>query len=78
MEFLKKRVKKYQEKKLDEALSKVKFHTKMKIQLENEILKTKGSDQNLIKKEISFHEKMLSIWENNTKKIKNEMNKIDK
>ena len=76
MDFLKKRIKKYQEKKLEESLSKIKFHTSMKKQLENK-KKDNSSNYDSIEKEISFHEKMLVIWTKNAEKIKKEMNRID-
>ena len=76
MDFLKKRIKKYQEKKLEESMSKIKFHTSMKKQLENK-KKDNPSNYDSIEKEISFHNKMLVIWTENAEKIKREMNKID-
>ena len=79
MDFLKKRVKQYQEKKLDEALSKIKFHIDMKKNLEKKIEKM-DNDIRLasIKKEISSHEDMIHIWGENVDKIKKELTKIDK
>ncbi|MGH1567535.1 MAG: hypothetical protein ACRBB5_09030 [Nitrosopumilus sp.] len=68
MDFLKKRVKQYQ-KKLDDALSKIKFHSDMKIQLEHKIVDT-NHDQNSIRKEILSHNKMIKIWEKMQKKLK--------
>ena len=76
MDFLKKRIKKYQEKKLEESMSKIKFHTSMKKQLENE-KKDNSVNYDSIEKEISFHNKMLIVWTENADKIKKEMNKID-
>jgi len=76
LNFLKKRVKQYQEKKLDDALSKIKFHSDMKIQLEHKIVDT-NHDQISIQKEILSHNKMIKIWEKNAEKIKREITKID-
>ena len=76
MDFLKKRIKKYQEKKLEESMSKIKFHSGMKKQLENK-KKDNTSNCDSIEKEILFHKKMLIIWTENVEKIKKEMNKID-
>ena len=79
MDFLKKRVKQYQEKKLDDALSKVKFHVDMKKTLEQKVKKNgNGIDLDSIKKEISSHEDMIHIWSGNVEKIKKELTKIDK
>ena len=76
MDFLKKRIKKYQEKKLKESMSKITFHTSMKKQLENK-KKDNSVNYDSIEKEISFHKKMLIVWTENADKIKKEMNKID-
>ena len=75
MEFLKKRVRQYQEKKLEEALSKMKFHLKEKKQLEEQINSSNPKED--IHRKISFHTKMSNIWENNAEKIKKELQKLD-
>ena len=72
MEFLKKRIKQYQEKKLQEALDKIKFHQTMKKNLEE----SENQDDKIIK-EISLHNKMINVWQNNYEKIQNEMKKIE-
>ena len=77
MDFLKKRVKQYQEKKLDEALVKIKFHSDMKKQLTKKV-KVDGNDElSNIRKEISLHDEMISIWQKNAEKIKKELKKIE-
>jgi hypothetical protein len=77
LDFIKKRVKQYQEKKLNEALSKMKFHIDMKNELENKVEINDDSEKIKIRKEISYHAKMVDIWKNNSEKIKKEMKKID-
>ena len=72
MEFLKKRVRQYQEKKLQEALDKIKFHQTVKKNLEE----SEKQDDKIIK-EISLHNKMINVWQNNYEKIQNEMKKIE-
>ena len=72
MEFLKKRVRQYQEKKLQEALDKIKFHQTVKKNLEDS-----DNQDDKIFKEIELHEKMIHVWQNNYEKIKNEMKKIE-
>ena len=72
MEFLKKRIRQYQEKKLQESLDKVKLHQTLKKNLEE----NDEYDDKIIK-EISFHNKMIDVWQKNSEKIKNEMKKID-
>jgi len=77
LEFIKKHVKQYQEKKLSEALSKVEFHFDMKKQLEQKIKEMLIDDEKTkARKEIIFHSKMVDIWKNNAEKIKKEMKKI--
>ena len=79
MDFLKKRIIQYQGKKLDEALSKVKFHSKMKKDIQNRIKEQNIDPNNAdIKKEISFHQEMIDIWTKNSKKIKKEIEKLDR
>lgn len=79
MDFIKKRVLHYHEKKLDETISKIKFHSDMKRDIEQKIKKEKinPSDPE-IKKEISFHKEMIDIWTKNRDKIKREIKKIQK
>ena len=77
MDFFKKRIRQYQEKKLDEILSNVQFHQNMKKQLEQEIEKINDNDQNKTRKEISYHDKMLNIWKKNEEKLKKQMREMD-
>ncbi len=77
MEFFKKRIRQYQEKKLDEILSNVQFHQNMKKQLEQEIEKINDNDQNKTRKEISYHDKMLNIWKKNEERLKKQMREMD-
>ena len=76
LDFLKKRVIQYQRKKLDDALSKIKFHSDMKKQLEQKIKTEILPDHEYIAKEIVFHSNMIRIWENNAEKITKEMKKL--
>ena len=77
MDFFKKRIRQYQEKKLDEILFKIQFHQNMKKQLEQEIEKINDNEQNKTRKEISYHDKMIGIWENNEEKLKKQMKEMD-
>jgi hypothetical protein len=77
LDFFKKRIRQYQEKKLDEILSNVQFHKNMKKQLEQEIEKINDNDQNKTRKEISYHDKMLNIWKKNEEKLKKQMREMD-
>ena len=77
MDFLKKRVKQYQEKKLDEALTKIKFHSDMKKQLMKKIKSDDNDGMPNIRKELSLHDEMIAIWQKNAEKIKKELKKIE-
>ena len=77
LDFLKKKVKQYQEKKLDDALSKIKLHTDMEKKLKNTISCSPNVRSTDLQKEISFHREMILIWTKNAQKIKKELQKID-
>jgi hypothetical protein len=73
MDFFKNKIKKYQEKKLDEILFKIQFHQSIKKELEEKMNKMKLSDDTLTK-DISYHGKMVEIWSANEKKLRKQMN----
>lgn len=77
MDFFKKRIKKYQEKKLEESLSKIKFHVDTKKQLEQSIEDVTDSEKSKVKEKITYHSKMAYIWQNNVEKIKKEIKKLE-
>ena len=62
MEFFKKRIRQFQEKKLDEILSKIQFHQYMKNQAEQK-LEGMIHDKTKMREEIIFNEKMIEIWQ---------------
>jgi hypothetical protein len=73
MDFFKNKIKKYQEKKLDEILFKIKFHQSTINELEKKMNKIGISDHS-ITKDISYHCKMVEIWSANEKKLRKQMN----
>jgi len=77
LEFFKKRIRQYQEKKLNEIVSKIQFHQYTKKQLEQKIKEITNDEKTRIIKEISYHSKMINIWENNEKKLKKQMNEME-
>ncbi len=77
MDFFKKRIRKYQEKKLDEITSKIQFHQYTKKQLEQKIKEMINNEKTAIIKEISYHSKMINIWKNNEEKLKKQMNEME-
>ena len=77
LDFIKKRIRQYQEKKLNEALSKVKFHLDMKKQWEQKVdTTTVELEKTEAREKVLFHRKMLDIWETNVRKIEKELNKL--
>jgi len=77
LEFFKKRVRNFQEKKLNEILDKIKFHTYMKNQLEKKIDDAEFDETTKIREEISFNEKMLDIWQRNEEKLRRQMSEME-
>jgi hypothetical protein len=78
LNFLKDKVKKYQEKKLMESKEKLKFYTNCKIQLENQLKSAKDEEKNGIKKQIEKQDAFIKIWKNNIESITRQMKKIDR
>lgn len=78
MNFLKDKVRKYQEKKLLEAQDKIKFHTKIKNHLEKDLKKYNGGNISNLKTEIKKQDEFIKIWEKNVNSIKNQIKKLDK
>tara|TARA_B110000438_G_scaffold136085_1_gene131548 strand:+ start:716 stop:946 length:231 start_codon:yes stop_codon:yes gene_type:complete len=72
MDFFKNKIKKYQDKKLDEILFKIQFHESTKKELERKLNKMEQSDDKLAK-DISYHGKMVDIWNSNEKKLRKQM-----
>ena len=77
LEFLKKRVRQYQEKKLNEILSNIQFHQRKKSQLEQKLEGMAYGETTKIREEISFNDKMIEIWQRNEQKLRRQMNDIE-
>ena len=78
MNFLKDKVKKYQEKKLVESKEKLKFYTGYKTQLEKQLKSAKDEEITGIKKQIEKQDAFIKIWKNNIESITKQMKKIDR
>ena len=76
MDFLKKRIRQFQEKKLDEILSKIQFYQYMKKQAEQK-LEVMANNKTKIREEISFNEKMIEIWQRNEEKLRSQMSEME-
>ena len=77
MEFFKKRIRQYQEKKLCEILSKIQFHENMKKQLEKKLQELTDDEAIKVREEISFNEKMIEIWQRNEEKLRRQMRETE-
>ena len=72
MDFFKNKIKKFQEKKLDEILFKIQFHESTRKKLEEEMKKFKEIDEKS-QKQIKYHSQMEEIWRGNEEKLRRQM-----
>jgi hypothetical protein len=78
LDFIKKRVRQFQEKKLNEILSKIQFHQYMKNQLEQKLESVINNDKtSKIQEEIKFNDKMIKIWQRNEEKLRRQMSEME-
>jgi len=77
LDFFKKRIRQFQERKLDEILSKIQFHQYMKKQAEQKLGELEYNESNKIREEISFNEKMIEIWQRNEEKLRKQMQDLE-
>jgi len=77
LDFFKKRIRQFQEKKLDEILSHIQFHQYMKKQAEQKLEVTAYNEYAKIQEEISFNEKMIEIWQRNEEKLRKQMSEME-
>ncbi|MDH3394582.1 MAG: hypothetical protein OEL52_00345 [Nitrosopumilus sp.] len=77
MDFIKKRVRQFQEKKLNEIISKIQFHQYMKNQLKQKLEDVPNNDKtSKIQEEIEFNDKMIEIWQRNEEKLRRQMSEM--
>ncbi len=76
MDFFKKRIRQFQEKKLEEILSKIQFHQYMKKQAESK-LEEIVHDKAKAREEIEFNKKMIEIWQRNEVKLRKQMSEME-
>ena len=75
MDFFKNKIRKFQEKKLDEILFKIQFHESTRKKLEKEMAKSNLIDEKAQKK-IKYHREMEKIWKANKEKLRKQMKEI--
>lgn len=77
LDFIKKRVRQFQEKKLNEIISKIQFHQYMKNQLKQKLEDVPNNDKtSKIQEEIKFNDKMIEIWQRNEEKLRRQMSEM--
>jgi len=78
LDFIKKRVRQFQEKKLNEIMSKIQFHQYMKNQLKQKLEGVTNNDKtSKIQEEIKFNDKMIEIWQRNEEKLRRQMSEME-
>ncbi len=75
MDFFKNKIRKFQEKKLNEILEKIQFHEYMKIQSEKKVKDSPDSAK--LEKELSYHNLMVDIWKRNEEKLRTQMSEME-
>ncbi|MBS3925695.1 MAG: hypothetical protein KGZ34_03255 [Nitrosarchaeum sp.] len=78
MNFLKEKIQKYNEKKLKDALKKMKFYTDAKKQLEIQLtIATDYESKIEIKEKIEHHNEFINIWKKNIDVINKQSKKLE-
>ena len=77
LDFIKKRIRQFQEKKLNEILSKIQFHQHMKNQLNQKLGVDNNDKTSKIQEEIKFNDKMIEIWQRNEEKLRRQMSEME-
>ena len=75
LDFFKNKIRKFQEKKLNEIMEKIQFHEYMKIQSEKKI--KESHDSTKFEKELSYHNLMIGIWKRNEAKLRTQMSEME-
>lgn len=76
MNFLKEKVKKYQEKKLSEAKQKLDYYTDLKNHLEKQLQNSNEEESFGIKEKIKKQKEFIEIWSKNIASINKELKKL--
>lgn len=76
LNFLKEKIKKYQEKKLAEAKQKLAYYKDIKSQLEKQLQNSSEEDSVEIKEKIKKQNQFVEIWTKNMNTINKELQKL--
>lgn len=77
LNFLTEKIRKYHEKKLNDALQKLKSHQDRKKQLETEIKTIDNESKIDVEKEIIKQDEIIVIWKKNITKINEQLTKLE-
>ena len=77
MNFLKDKVRKYQEKKLVEAKENLESHIKIKRQLESQLKALDDKHTQELEQKIENQEKLVAIWKKNVISIEKQLKKLN-
>ncbi len=75
LDFFKNKIRKFQEKKLNEILEKIQFHEYMKTQSEKKVKESPDSAK--LEKELSYHNLMVDVWKRNEEKLRTQMSEME-
>ena len=78
LNFLTDKIRKYHDKKLNDALQKIKFHQEIEKRLKIELKTSNENSKNSLEKEIAKQNESIEIWKKNVTKIKEEIAKLQK
>ena len=78
MNFLKEKIQKYHEKKLEDAFKKIKFHKDTKKQLETDLkIANNPESKRKIEEKIDYQNEMIGIWTKNIDTINKQLKKLE-
>jgi len=78
LNFLTEKIKKYHEKKLNDALQELQFHQEVKKRLETNLKTVDDESKRSIEEEISKENEIIDIWKNNIEKINEQLKKLQR
>ena len=76
MNFLTEKIKKYHDKKLNDALQELQFHQEVKKRLETNLKTTDDESKRSIEEKIGKENEIIDIWRKNIEKINEQLKKL--
>jgi len=78
LNFLTEKIRKYHEKKLNDALQELQFHQEIKKRLETNLKTTDDESRRSIEEKIGKESEIINIWRKNIEKINEQLKKLQK